>query len=55
MLLFQFQILVDQVLLRFHLMLNADFREGFIKNRYIGRTFIMPGQALRKKSVSDKN
>jgi len=36
------------------LMLNADFREGFIKNRYIGRTFIMPGQALRKKSVRQK-
>jgi amidophosphoribosyltransferase len=35
-------------------MLNADFREGFIKNRYIGRTFIMPGQALRKKSVRQK-
>ena len=31
------------------LMLNTNFREGFIKNRYIGRTFIMPGQALRKK------
>ena len=36
------------------LILNADFREGFIKNRYIGRTFIMPGQALRKKSVRQK-
>ena len=36
------------------LMLNADFREGFIKNRYIGRTFIMPEQALRKKSVRQK-
>lgn len=36
------------------LMLNANFREGFIKNRYIGRTFIMPGQALRKKSVRQK-
>ena len=35
-------------------MLNADFREGFIKNRYIGRTFIMPGQALRKQSVRQK-
>ena len=35
-------------------MLNANFREGFIKNRYIGRTFIMPGQALRKKSVRQK-
>ena len=36
------------------LMLNSNFREGFIKNRYIGRTFIMPGQALRKKSVRQK-
>ena len=36
------------------LMLNAEFREGFIKNRYIGRTFIMPGQELRKKSVRQK-
>ena len=34
--------------------LGAKFREGFIKNRYIGRTFIMPGQAVRKKSVRQK-
>lgn len=34
--------------------LNIKYREGFNKNRYIGRTFIMPGQALRKKSVRQK-
>lgn len=34
--------------------LNVKYREGFIKNRYIGRTFIMPGQHLRKKSVRQK-
>ncbi|MBI79729.1 MAG: amidophosphoribosyltransferase, partial [Gammaproteobacteria bacterium] len=34
--------------------LGAKYREGFIKNRYIGRTFIMPGQSIRKKSVSHK-
>ncbi|MFN0315970.1 MAG: amidophosphoribosyltransferase [Burkholderiales bacterium] len=34
--------------------LNLSYREGFIKNRYIGRTFIMPGQEVRKKSVRQK-
>ena len=34
--------------------LNLDFRQGFVKNQYIGRTFIMPGQAQRKKSVRKK-
>ena len=34
--------------------LGIPFREGFVKNRYVGRTFIMPGQAMRKKSVRQK-
>jgi amidophosphoribosyltransferase len=34
--------------------LDVKYREGFIKNRYIGRTFIMPGQQQRRKSVRQK-
>ncbi|TNF35471.1 MAG: amidophosphoribosyltransferase [Gammaproteobacteria bacterium] len=34
--------------------LDVKFREGLMKNRYVGRTFIMPGQNMRKKSVRQK-
>ncbi len=35
-------------------LLGRPYREGFVKNRYVGRTFIMPGQSVRKKSVRQK-
>ncbi|MGQ0383911.1 MAG: amidophosphoribosyltransferase [Gammaproteobacteria bacterium] len=40
--------------LQLALALGVKYREGFVKNRYIGRTFIMPGQELRQKSVRGK-
>jgi amidophosphoribosyltransferase len=35
-------------------LIGRPYREGFVKNRYVGRTFIMPGQSVRKKSVRQK-
>jgi len=35
-------------------LLGLPYREGFVKNRYVGRTFIMPGHEVRKKSVRQK-
>jgi len=35
-------------------LLGLPYREGFVKNRYVGRTFIMPGQSVRKQSVRQK-
>jgi amidophosphoribosyltransferase len=42
------------VALQISIELNKPYRQGFVKNRYIGRTFIMPGQTLRRKSVRRK-
>ena len=42
------------VALQISLELNLPYRQGFVKNRYIGRTFIMPGQTMRRKSVRRK-
>ena len=36
------------------LRIGKPYREGFVKNRYVGRTFIMPGQSVRKRSVRQK-
>ena len=40
--------------LQLALKLNVEYREGLIKNRYIGRTFIMPGQEVRQRTVKQK-
>ncbi|WP_108651288.1 amidophosphoribosyltransferase [Dongshaea marina] len=42
------------IALRIAQQLELPYRQGFVKNRYIGRTFIMPGQQIRKKSVRQK-
>ncbi|MFT5676929.1 MAG: amidophosphoribosyltransferase [Paraglaciecola sp.] len=42
------------VALQIAIELNLPYRQGFVKNRYIGRTFIMPGQTMRRKSVRRK-
>ena len=42
------------VALQISIELDKPYRQGFVKNRYIGRTFIMPGQTMRRKSVRHK-
>ncbi|WP_026960647.1 amidophosphoribosyltransferase [Aliagarivorans taiwanensis] len=42
------------IALQIAMQLNLPYRQGFVKNRYIGRTFIMPGQTQRRKSVRRK-
>jgi amidophosphoribosyltransferase len=44
----------NDIALRIAQVLDKPYRQGFVKNRYVGRTFIMPGQQQRKKSVRRK-
>ncbi|MFT6989769.1 MAG: amidophosphoribosyltransferase [Paraglaciecola sp.] len=44
----------SDVALQISIELDKPYRQGFVKNRYIGRTFIMPGQTMRRKSVRRK-
>ena len=44
----------SDVALQIAIELDRPYRQGFVKNRYIGRTFIMPGQTMRRKSVRRK-
>ncbi|GAC13482.1 amidophosphoribosyltransferase [Aliiglaciecola lipolytica] len=44
----------SDVALQIAIELNLPYRQGYVKNRYIGRTFIMPGQTMRRKSVRRK-
>ncbi|MFM2478747.1 amidophosphoribosyltransferase [Celerinatantimonas sp. MCCC 1A17872] len=44
----------NDIALQIAMILDLPYRQGFVKNRYIGRTFIMPGQSQRRKSVRRK-